>query len=124
MPDTLTRFGSNSGQPTTRRDGVAKVTGAATFAADNRPERLLHAVYVPAAIARGRVSGLDVAAAEAHPGVTHVFTPANRPDLAGHPDDKPTRFSFRIEVLQDDTVRYAGQPVAIVLGEIWPHAGG
>ncbi|WOI58031.1 xanthine dehydrogenase family protein molybdopterin-binding subunit [Palleronia sp. LCG004] len=117
MPDTFTRFGSNSGQPVTRRDGIAKVTGTATFAADNHPDGLLHAVYVPAAIARGRVADLDVSAAEAHPGVTHVFTPANRPDLAGDPDDKPTRFSFRIEVLQDDTVRYAGQPIAIVLGE-------
>ena len=47
MPDTLpfaARFGSNSGQPFTRRDGIAKVTGAATFAADNHPEHLLHAV--------------------------------------------------------------------------------
>jgi len=59
MSDTLTRpvrFGSNSGQPVTRRDGIAKVTGAATFAADNTPEKLLYAVFVPETIARGRVS--------------------------------------------------------------------
>ena len=31
------RFGSSSGQPLTRRDGRLKVTGAATFAADNHP---------------------------------------------------------------------------------------
>ena len=37
-PASRTRFGSNSGQPMTRRDGVLKVTGAATFAADNHPE--------------------------------------------------------------------------------------
>lgn len=117
MPDTLTRFGSNSGQPTTRRDGIAKVTGQATFAADNHPEGMLHAVYVPAGIARGRVAHLEVEAARAHPGVTHVITPGNRPDLPGDPDAKPTRFSFRIEVLQDDTVRYAGQPIALVLAE-------
>ncbi|WP_158970132.1 xanthine dehydrogenase family protein molybdopterin-binding subunit [Chachezhania sediminis] len=120
MPDTLDRtirFGSNSGQPMTRRDGIAKVTGAATFTADNTPDNVLHAVYVPATIARGRVTSLDVAAAEAHPGVTHVLTPANRPHLHGDPEAKPTMFSFRIEVLQDDTVRYAGQPVAMVLGE-------
>ena len=120
MPDTSVqpvRFGSNSGQPVSRRDGVAKVTGAATFAADNAPAGLLHAVYAPATIARGRVTHLDVAAAEAHPGVVHVMTPANRPPLDGDPSAKPTRFSFRIDVLQDDTVRYAGQPVALVLGE-------
>tara|TARA_R110000764_G_scaffold110653_2_gene197332 strand:+ start:37413 stop:39659 length:2247 start_codon:yes stop_codon:yes gene_type:complete len=120
MSDTLSpqiRFGSNAGQPATRRDGLAKVTGVATFAADNTPEGLLYAVYAPARIARGRVSHLDVAAAEAHPGVTHVITPQNRPELQGDPSAKPTMFSFRTEVLQDDTVRYAGQPIALVLGE-------
>ena len=111
------RFGSNAGQPVTRRDGVAKVTGAATFAADNAPARLLHAVLATATIARGRVAHLDVAAAEAHPGVTHVVTPRNRPALQGDPSAKPTMFSFRVEVLQDDSVRYAGQPIALVLGE-------
>ena len=33
------RHGSNSGQPLTRRDGELKVTGRATFAADNHPDR-------------------------------------------------------------------------------------
>ncbi|EBA07236.1 xanthine dehydrogenase family protein molybdopterin-binding subunit [Sagittula stellata] len=120
MPDTLSpqvRFGSNAGQPVTRRDGIAKVTGAATFAADNLPDGLLHAVYVPATVARGRVASLDVAAAEAHTGVTKVYTPANRPPLQGSPDDKPNMFSMRIEALQDDTVRYAGQPIALVVAE-------
>ncbi|MCS5601979.1 MAG: xanthine dehydrogenase family protein molybdopterin-binding subunit [Paracoccus sp.] len=120
MSDTMSRpmrFGSNSGQPLTRRDGLAKVTGTATFAADNHPRNLLYAVCLPATIARGRVAHLDVAAAEAHPGVSHVMTPQNRPPLQGDPSEKPTMFSFRIEVLQDDTVRYAGQPIAMVLGE-------
>ncbi|WP_370302928.1 xanthine dehydrogenase family protein molybdopterin-binding subunit [Pseudooceanicola sp.] len=120
MPDTLpfpARFGSNSGQPFTRRDGIAKVTGAATFAADNHPEHLLHAVYVPATIARGRVTQLDVAAAKAHPGVVEVITPDNCPPLPGDPQSKPFMFAFRFEALQDDTVRYANQPIALVLGE-------
>ena len=62
MPDTLppatghVRLGSNSGQPMTRRDGVLKVTGAATYAADNHPAGLLHAVYAVSTIARGRVA--------------------------------------------------------------------
>lgn len=111
------RFGSSSGQPVSRRDGIAKVTGAATFAADNAPPGLLHAVILPATIARGRVTTLDVAAASAHPGVVEVITPQNRPPLQGDPSEKPTMFSFRIEVLQDDIVRYAGQPIALVLGE-------
>ncbi|WP_417720066.1 xanthine dehydrogenase family protein molybdopterin-binding subunit [Salipiger sp.] len=111
------RMGSNSGQPMTRRDGVLKVTGTAPYAADNTPAGLAHAVFAPATIARGRVTHLDVAAAMTHPGVIHVMTPANRPPLALDPTEKPNRFSFLTEVLQDDTVRYAGQPIALVVAE-------
>jgi xanthine dehydrogenase YagR molybdenum-binding subunit len=117
MTETLTRFGSNSGQPLTRRDGVLKVTGAARYAADNNPAGLLHAVYAGATIARGRVSFLDVAAARAHPGVVEVITPANRPALAMDPDAKLHPFMFRVEALQDDRVRYANQAIALVVAE-------
>ena len=124
MPDVTTlptaaigRMGSNSGQPITRRDGILKVTGAARYAADNRPDGLLHAVFASATIASGRVTSLDVEAALAHPGVVEVFTPENRPPLAMDPDAKPHPFAFRLEVLQDSTVRYAGQPIALVLAE-------
>ena len=124
MPDvtpiptaTPRRMGSNAGQPITRRDGVLKVTGAARYAADNRPDGLLYAVFASATIARGRVTHLDVEAARAHPGVVEVITPANRPPLALDPDDKPFLFAMRVEVLQDDSVRYAGQPIALVVAE-------
>lgn len=111
------RHGSNAGQPITRRDGVLKVTGRARYAADNHPTGMLHAVIAASRIARGRVASLDVAAALAHPGVTAVMTPENRPALAMHPDDKSVPFSFRLDLLQDDRVRYAGQPVAVVVAE-------
>jgi len=123
MPETLplsaghVRLGSNSGQPMTRRDGILKVTGAATYAADNHPEGLLHAVHAISTIARGRVLSLDAAAAKAHPGVIEIITPANRPPLAQDQDDKPSSFSWRVETLQDDRVRYAGQPIALVVAE-------
>lgn len=117
MSETSIRFGSNAGQSVTRRDGIAKVTGAATFAADNHPEGVLHAVYVPATIARGRVIRLDTGAAKAHPGVVEVFTPENRPALAGDPDAKPFLFAFRTEVLQSAEIRYANQPIALVVAE-------
>jgi len=111
------RHGSNAGQPLTRRDGELKVTGRATFAADNHPADLLYAATAVSSIARGRVTALDVAAAKAHSGVVEVYTPANRPPLAHDPDVKLGPFGFRIEVLQDDTVRYAGQPIALVVAE-------
>ncbi len=116
-PTPHRRHGSNAGQPLTRRDGVLKVTGRATYAADNHPENMLYAVTAVSRIARGRVMTLDVDAALAHPGVVEVFTPANRPPLAHDPDEKMPPFGFRVEVLQDDRVRYAGQPIALVVAE-------
>jgi xanthine dehydrogenase YagR molybdenum-binding subunit len=111
------RYGSSAGQPLTRRDGVLKVTGRATYAADNHPARLLYAVTAVSRIARGRVASLDVEAAKSHPGVVEVLTPANRPPLAHDPDEKMGLFGFRVEVLQDDVVRYANQPIALVIAE-------
>jgi len=116
-PSTNARYGSNAGQPLTRRDGVLKVTGRATYAADNHPDGMLYAVTAVSRIARGRVTSLDVEAAKAHPGVVEVMTPASRPPLAHDPDEKMPAFGFRIEVLQDSTVRYANQPIALVIAE-------
>src|SRR5262249_50744154 len=111
------RHGSNIGQPLTRRDGILKVTGKARYAADHHPPGMLHAVLAVSSIARGRVAALDVAAAEAHPGVVAVMTPANRPPLAADPDAKTNPFMFRLDVLQNDRVRYAHQPIAVVIAE-------
>ncbi|RAI00278.1 dehydrogenase [Acuticoccus sediminis] len=122
FPTGHVRLGSSAGQPITRRDGHLKVTGAAPYAADNRPDGLLHAVYAVSTVARGRVTELDVAAAEAHPGVVAVYTPANRPALMRDPDEKVHMFSWRMEALQDDTVRYAGQPIALVIAETFEAA--
>lgn len=117
FPLTHVRLGSSSGQPLTRRDGRLKVTGAATYAADNRPAAMLHAVVAVSTIGRGRVASLDVTAAKAHPGVVEVITPANRPPLALDPDGKHGLFGFRIEALQNDHVRYAKQPIALVVAD-------
>src|SRR5207253_3439038 len=111
------RHGSNIGQPLTRREGVLKVKGEARYAADNHPPGMLHAVMAVSSIARGRVSFLDVRAAKSHPGVVEVMTAANRPPLAEDPDAKTNPFMFRLDVLQNDRVRYANQPIAVVIAE-------
>ena len=111
------RHGSNIGQPLTRRDGILKVTGAARYAADHHPPGMLYAVLAVSSIARGRVAFLDVAAAKAHPHVVEVMTPANKPALAQDPDEKSNPFMFRLDLLQSDRVRYANQPIAVVIAE-------
>ena len=111
------RQGSSIGQPLTRRDGMLKVTGRATYAADNHPAGMLHAVLAVSSISRGRVSSLNVAAAKAHPGVVDVMTPGHKPALAQDPDEKNHPFMFRMDLLQNDRVRYANQPIAVVIAE-------
>jgi xanthine dehydrogenase YagR molybdenum-binding subunit len=111
------RHGSSIGQPLTRRDGVLKVKGEARYAADNHPAGMLHAVLAVSSIARGRVTFLDVQAAKSHPGVVDVMTPANRPPLAEDPDAKTNPFMFRLDLLQNDQVRYANQPIAVVIAQ-------
>ena len=105
------------GQPMTRREGALKVTGGARYAADKRPDRLLYAVMATSTIARGRVLALDVEAARSHPGVVEVMTPRNAPPLAMRADVKTGPRSFCLDLLQDDRVRYANQPIAVVIAE-------
>jgi xanthine dehydrogenase YagR molybdenum-binding subunit len=111
------RHGSNIGQPLTRRDGVLKVRGEARYAADNHPPGMLYAVMAVSGIARGRVAFLDVQAAKAHPGVVDVMTSTHKPRLAEDPDAKTNPFMFRLDLLQNDQVRYANQPIAVVIAE-------
>jgi xanthine dehydrogenase YagR molybdenum-binding subunit len=114
---THIRHGSNIGQTLTRRDGLLKVTGGARYAADHHPPGMLFAVMATSSIARGRVASFDVTAAKAHPGVVEVMVPANAPKLAQSPDQKDDPFAFKLDLLQNDHVRYANQPIAVVIAE-------
>jgi xanthine dehydrogenase YagR molybdenum-binding subunit len=116
-PTEPKRHGASIGQPLSRREARQKVTGGARYAADHHPDGLLHAALAVASIARGRVVGLDVDAAKRHPGVVAVMTPDTAPKLAQSPDEKTNPFAFRVEALQNDGVRYAHQPIAVVIAE-------
>ncbi|MCD7438256.1 xanthine dehydrogenase family protein molybdopterin-binding subunit [Streptomyces lincolnensis] len=98
------------GAPAERREGLEKVTGTARYAAEQpRPGRLF-ARPVPAAIARGRVTGVETAAALAVPGVRAVLTHENAPRLV-EPDDAT------LAVLQDARVPHRGWFVALVVAD-------
>jgi xanthine dehydrogenase YagR molybdenum-binding subunit len=108
------------GQPRSRVDGPAKVTGTATYAAEFTAPDLVYAYVVGSSIARGRITKIDAADAESVPGVIKVFTHENRPKTAW--------FSFRYKSmvgppgapfrpLYGDAVQFSGQPVALVVAE-------
>jgi len=105
------------GTPLPRVDGRAKVTGAARYAADFNQPSQLHAVLVSATVGLGRVTGIDTAAVERMSGVAAVITHRNAQRLPYRPHKGfiDPAFGERLHVLQDDQVRFFGQPVAIVV---------
>ena len=111
---------SEIGKPVPRVDGPAKVAGLATYAGEFHPEGLAYAAWVPATIAHGRIDGVDVAAALAAPGVLAVLTHENAPRLPYRPIDPPVvdpDVGEQIRPLQSAEIRFAGQPVALVVAE-------
>lgn len=108
------------GTGTSRIDGVAKVTGAAKYAAEFNAPGLLQGSIVASTITKGRITRIDASAAKRVKGVLDVFTHANRPQMAD--DDKaykddvaPLGSPFR--PLYDDRVWFNGQPVALVVAD-------
>ena len=67
-----------AGQARPRVEGPLKLTGAARYAADHRPDGVLHAVLVGAPVAAGAARS-HTAAARILPGVTAVLTAADLP---------------------------------------------
>jgi xanthine dehydrogenase YagR molybdenum-binding subunit len=108
------------GSGTSRIDGVAKVTGAAKYAAEFNTPGLLHGSVVASTITKGRITRIDASAAKRVRGVLDVLTHANRPQMAGddraYKDDvAPLGSPFR--PLYDDRIMFNGQPIALVVAE-------
>lgn len=112
------------GKPVDRYEGPLKVTGTAPYAYEVQPPSPpVYGVVVGAEIATGRITSVDIAEAEAAPGVllawTHRNAPAQPPRGAkAHPrssaGSKPA--------LENDQVRYFGQPVAYVVADTLENA--
>jgi len=72
---------ANMGAPEPRIDGRLKVSGRALYPSDVRMENPAFAFLLTSAIARGRITGMDLSAAEAVPGVLAVLTHENTSEL-------------------------------------------
>ncbi len=108
------------GKPTSRVDGRAKVTGAAKYAAEYNVPGLVYGVVVSSAIAKGKITRIDVAEALRLPGVLDVFTHENCPQLAQSDDNyrddvAPPGSPFR--PLYGNEIKYSAQPVALVVAD-------
>jgi CO/xanthine dehydrogenase Mo-binding subunit len=101
------------GKSVRRPDLVEKVTGAAEYCVDVTMPGMAHAKIVRSDRAHARITGIDVGAALASPGVVAVVTADDIATLHA-------RFGHIITdhwILAPDKVRYYGEPVAIVVAE-------
>jgi xanthine dehydrogenase YagR molybdenum-binding subunit len=102
------------GAPLDRVEGPLKVSGKAVYTADYSLQELLHAVVVPSAIANGRIAAIDETRARETVGVVEVMTYRNAPRVNPH---KSTGNDSILFLLQDETVEFDRQPVAVVIAE-------
>jgi xanthine dehydrogenase YagR molybdenum-binding subunit len=114
------------GQAIDRVDGAVKTTGEAKFAAEVPYANLAHAALVHSTVSRGRITGIDTAAAVAVDGVLAVITHENavpmRPPSKVSPVDIDSLASgTTVNYLNTDQVSWNGQPIAVVVAET-PHA--
>jgi xanthine dehydrogenase YagR molybdenum-binding subunit len=96
-----------------RVDGPLKVTGRTPYASETPVANSVHAVLATSAIAVGRIAAIDTAAARAAPGVLAVVTHENAPRLPGAREHG--QGDRVLQLLQDDAILYADQPIAIVV---------
>ena len=111
------------GNPTSRVDGPAKVTGAAKYAAEFNVAGLVYGAVICSTIAKGRIKRIDVRDALRVEGVLDVLTHENRPRMASgsaaYTDDVAPETGAPFRPLYDDKIAFNGQPVALVLAEEW-----
>jgi CO/xanthine dehydrogenase Mo-binding subunit len=103
-----------------RKEDRRLLVGAGRYLDDVTREGLLHLGVVRSAHAHARVLGVDVKAALALPGVVAAWTAADLPEVAptippSYGGTAPKGKFWAQPVLARDVVRYAGEPIAVVV---------
>ena len=113
------------GTPLNRVDGIAKVTGAAKYAAEYEVPDMLYGVAVVSKIARGQIVSIDERLARSVPGVVDVISHLNRPHHAWL--NKSWKDELAIpgqpfRAFHDADILFAAQPIALVVAETFEAA--
>jgi len=109
------------GQPISRVDGPAKVSGQAIYAAEFRLKGLAHAAIVGSTRPHGWITGIETSLASRMPGVIALITHDNAMRLPYRklqqaPVVDP-QSGEQLHVLQGPEVLFCGQPIALVIAE-------
>src|SRR5919107_267854 len=105
------------GQRVKRREDPRLIQGRATYVDDVALVGMQHIVFKRSDVAHGRILSIDTSAAEAMEGVEAVFTGAHIAEMLapmpiGTPFKSPDHRAVAV-----DTVRYGGEPVAVVVAQ-------
>jgi carbon-monoxide dehydrogenase large subunit len=109
-----------TGRPIVRREDPALLTGRGRYLDDVTPPGTLHAFVVRSPVAHARITGIDVTAARAAPGVAAVLTAADLTGVGPLPGAEglpPGSASPVFPLLASAKVLWAGQPVALVVAQ-------
>jgi xanthine dehydrogenase YagR molybdenum-binding subunit len=115
------------GKEQPRIDGPLKVSGKAMYASDHHFPGMLYAVPVCSTIANGEIQRIDTSAAQKMPGVRAILHRQNigRIFRAGTNHENGTgmvKVDEKRAPLEDDTVRYYGQYVALAVATTFEQA--
>jgi xanthine dehydrogenase YagR molybdenum-binding subunit len=108
------------GRQVSRLDGSLKVRGEARFSAEFVMQGMVYAALRYSTIARGHITTLDTTAAEAAAGVVLVMTHRNAPPMQSPPlflSAPKAAGGSDLPVMQDDSIHWNGEPIAVVLAE-------
>ena len=127
MAETNKYFGVQ--QDADRVDGIAKVTGAAKYTADQYIPGLVYGVFICSTVPKGFIKELDAAKALSMPGVLDVISYKNCPPVPGYSaltaDGKKNNGEWRgFKVFSDNKVWFHGQPVALLVADSLQNAWG
>ena len=110
-----------------RVDGADKVTGKAKYTAEHNLPNMAYAVFVTSTIAKGTIKNVDTSKALAKPGVLDIIYYANCPAVPGYSTNAAERPKNVTEwrgykALNDNKVRFFGQPIALVVADSFENA--
>lgn len=97
-----------------RKEDPRLLTGTGTYVDDLSPAQCAFASFVTSTEAHATIDAIDVRAALAIPGVLAIYTAADFTDYPDLPGGLPT---LERPALARNTVRFVGEPVAVVVAE-------
>ena len=117
------------GAASKRREDVRFLSGTGKYTDDINIAKQTYVYFLRSSVAHGRLNAVDIAAAEAAPGVVKIFTGKDFEGVGGLPcgwqvtdkNGEPMKEPPH-PILAQGKVRHVGDPIAAVVAESWAEA--